>query len=319
MSSLRLLLKPVLAAPVVVQAASLMILACLAFSIMGGLIRSVSDSGMPVFEIVFLRNVAGLLFILPLFMKTGLGALKTKRIGFYTARSFFGFVSMLSWFYAITVLPLADAVALNFTAPIFTTILAIFVLKEVVGIRRGSAMIVGFLGAMIILRPGLEELSLGSYSAIFSAVTMACSVTCVKLLSRTESTSAIVAWTQILILPMSLIPAVMVWVTPTLDQLLAIGAIGVLATIGHLSFTKSFSLVDASIVMPFDFFRLIFSALIGFMFFMQEPDLYTYIGAAVIFASSIYIAIRETRVSVLAEKKEVAAQTAAETHAGPGR
>jgi drug/metabolite transporter (DMT)-like permease len=180
-------------------------------------------------------------------------------------------------------------------------------------------MIVGFLGAMIILRPGLEELSLGSYSAIFSAVTMACSVTCVKLLSRTESTSAIVAWTQILILPMSLIPAVMVWVTPTLDQLLAIGAIGVLATIGHLSFTKSFSLVDASIVMPFDFFRLIFSALIGFMFFMQEPDVYTYLGAAVIFASSIYIAIRETRVSALAEKKEVAAQTAAETHAGPGR
>ena len=319
MSAVRLLLKPFFSAPLVVQATSLMILACLVFSIMGGLIRSVADSGMPVFEIVFLRNVAGLMFILPMFMNTGLGALKTKRIGFYLSRSFFGFVSMLSWFYALTVLPLADAVALNFTAPIFTTILAIFVLREVVGIRRGSAMIVGFVGAMIILRPGLAEMSLGSYAAIMSAATMACSITCVKLLSRTEKTAAIVAWTQILILPMSLIPAIIVWVTPTVDQVLLILAIGLLATIGHLSFTKSFSLVDASIVMPFDFFRLIFAALIGFIFFAQEPDLYTYIGAAVIFASSIYIAIRETRVSALAQKKDIAAQTAAETHAGPGR
>ena len=293
-----------------------MIVACLVLSIMAGLIRSVSDSGLPLFQVVFLRNVAGLLFILPWFMKTGFRGLKTKRPGLFLGRSLFGFVSMVSWFYAVTVLPLADAVALNFTAPIFGTILAIFVLREVVGLRRGMAMLVGFAGAMIILRPGLTEMSLGSYSAILSAMTMACSMTFVKILGRTERTPVIVAWTQILILPMSLIPALFVWQTPTLEQVLTILAIGLLATIGHLCFTKSYSLADASVVMPFDFFRLIFSAIIGFIFFLQEPDLYTYIGAAIIFASSIYITIREARVSAAAAK-EVNVEAVVETRMGP--
>ena len=320
MSSVRLLLKPFLAAPLVFQAACLMIVSTFVLSLMGGLIRSVADSGLPLFEIVFLRNVAGLFFILPLFLKSGFSSLKTNRPWLYGFRSIVGFLSMFTWFYAVSVLPLADAVALNFTAPIFGTILAIFVLKEIVGIRRGTAMIVGFLGAMIILRPGLEEMSLGAYAAIFSAMTMACAATCVKILSRTETTTSIVAWTQIIILPMSCIPALFVWQMPTIDQVLIILAIGFLGTIGHLCFTKAFSLVDASVVMPFDFFRLIFSAIVGFMFFMQEPDIYTYIGAAVIFASSIYIAIRESRVSAAAAReKEAIANSIADTTIGPGR
>lgn len=317
---LRVLVKPFLNFSPVLQAAGLMIIACLFFSLMAGVIRYVSDSGMHIFQVVFLRNVAGILFFLPWFLQAGFGVLKTARIGAFGLRSLFGFASMLSWFYAVSVLPLADAVALNFTAPIFGTILAIVVLQEVVGIRRGAAMIVGFIGAMIILRPGLTELSVGSYSAIFSAVTMACSMTMVKLLSRSENTAAMVALNQILIIPMSLIPAIFVWETPTVEQLVAILIIGLLATIGHLCFTKAYTLADASIVMPFDFFRLIFSALIGFIFFMQEPDLFTYIGAAIIFASSIYIAIREARVSNArnnAKDKEILAQIKAETRSGP--
>ena len=322
MTSLRFLSKPLSQTSAVLQAIGLMIFACLVLSMMGGVIRFVADTGMPVFQIVFLRNVAGILFFLPWFFQSGLGVLKTKRIGAFGLRSLVGFASMLTWFYAVSVLPLADAVALNFTAPIFGTILAIVVLREAVGIRRSAAMVVGFVGAMIILRPGLSEMSPGAYSAIFSAMTMACSMVMVKLLSRTESTAAMVALNQILILPMSLIPAVFVWQTPTLEQLLAILLIGLLATLGHLSFTKAYSLADASVVMPFDFFRLIFSALIGFIFFMQEPDLFTYIGAAVIFASSIYVAVREARVSAetaRAKEKEVLAQTAAETRSGPAR
>jgi drug/metabolite transporter (DMT)-like permease len=319
MSPVRFVLKPFLAAPPVIQAASLMISACFFLSLMAGLIRQLSDSGMPVFEIVFLRNVAGLLFILPWFMKIGFSNLKTKRIGLFFGRSVFTITSMITWFYAVSVMPLADAVALNFTAPIFGTILAIFVLREVVGIRRGTAVIVGFMGAMIILRPGLSDMSLGSYAAILSAVTMAGAATFVKILSRTESTTAIVAWTQIIVLPVSFLPVLFVWETPTIEQLSYVLAIGLFATLGHLSFTKAYSIADASVVMPFDFFRLIFSALIGFIFFMQEPDVFTYIGAAIIFASSIYIAIRESRVSSLANKKDVAAQTEAETRTGAPR
>ena len=322
MVPLRVLIKPFSQTSPVLQAISLMIFACSMLAIMGGMIRFLADSGMPVFQIVFLRNAAGLLFFIPWFFQAGLGVLRTKRIGAYGLRSLVGFASMLSWFYAVSVLPLADAVALNFTAPIFGTVLAVVILRETVGIRRSIAMVVGFIGAMIILRPGLSEMSSGAYAAIFSAMTMAGSMVMVKLLSRTESTAAMVALNQILILPMSLIPAIFVWQTPTVEQLLAILFIGLLATLGHLSFTKAYSLADASVVMPFDFFRLIFSALIGFIFFLQEPDLFTYIGAAVIFASSTYIAIRESRVSAAAtraKQKEILAQTAAEARSGPIR
>ncbi len=322
MAIFRIPFKTILQKSPVLRAIGLMVFACFILSVMAGEIRFVADTGMPIFQIVFLRNVAGLLFFLPWLAQVGFGGLKTERIGAFGLRSLLGFASMLSWFYAVSVLPLADAVALNFTAPIFGTILAIIFLKEVVGIRRGTAMVVGFLGAMIILRPGFSDLSIDAYSAIVSAITMASSMIMVKLLSRTESITAMVALNQLLVLPMSLIPALFVWETPTIEQLLAILFIGFLATVGHLAFTKAYSLADASVVMPFDFFRLIFSALIGFIFFMQEPDLLTYVGAAVIFASSIYIAIRESRVSAAQareKEKEVLVQTAAETRSGPTR
>ncbi|MBL4906052.1 MAG: DMT family transporter [Sneathiella sp.] len=274
-----------------------MIIGCAFLAILGGLIRSMSDSGMPVFEIVFLRNLAGLIVLAPWFMKNGISGLKTQRPKLFLIRGFFGFASMLAWFYTVSVIPLAEAVALNFTAPIFGTLLAIIVLKEVVRLRRWMAILVGFIGAMIILRPGAIEMSMGAYAAIFAAATMACSVTCVKMLSATESTPSIVAWTQIIILPMSLIPALLVWQTPTIDQLILIVGIGICATLGHLFFTRAFALADSTYVLPFDFSRLVFSAIIGFAFFSQEPDAYVWIGAAVIFISSIYIAMREAKLN----------------------
>src|SRR5690606_14582741 len=118
MAFIRFLISPFYKISPVLQAAILMIIACLVLSAMAGLIRFMADTGMHTFEIVFLRNLAGLLYFLPWFFRNGLGVLKTKRIGAYCLRSFVGFFSMVSWFYAISVLPLADAVALNFTAPI---------------------------------------------------------------------------------------------------------------------------------------------------------------------------------------------------------
>jgi len=291
------MLRPVTEAPAALQAALLMIIGCVFLAVLSGLIRQLSDSGMHVMEIVFLRNVAGLLVLLPWFLKNGPSAMKTKRPGLYFVRGFFGFASMVAWFIAVTTIPLAEAVALNFTAPIFGTLLAIFILKEVVRLRRWMAILVGFAGAMVILRPGTLEMNFGTYAALFAAGTMACSITCVKMLSSTESTPAIVAWTQIIIIPMSLIPAIFVWTMPTLEQLLIVAAIGFSATMGHLFFTRAYSLADATYVMPFDFSRLVFSAIIGFVFFAQEPDIYVWIGAAIIFASSVYIAMREAKLS----------------------
>ncbi|GLQ07955.1 DMT family transporter [Sneathiella chinensis] len=291
--------------------------ACFFLAVLGGLIKGLSNTGMHVFEIVLLRNLAGLVALAPWFIRTGGKGLKTQRFGLFSIRSFFGFVSMLSWFYAVTVVPLAEAVALNFTAPIFGTLLAIIFLKEVVRLRRWIAILVGFAGAMIILRPGAIELNPGTYAAIISAATMACSVTCVKKLSATESSPAIVAWTQILIIPMSLVPALFVWQTPTLEQMYYVVGMGVCATLGHLMFTRAFSLADATYVMPFDFFRLVFAAVIGFMFFSQQPDMFVWIGAAVIFVSAVYIAYREARTASERRRADLEGTIKAQAKAGP--
>ncbi|WP_169566095.1 DMT family transporter [Sneathiella limimaris] len=288
-------IRPFTNAPAAIQAAILMVIGCFFLAGLGGFIKYLSDTGMHVLEIVFLRNLAGLVVLIPWFMKNGVSAMKTKRPGLYAVRSIFGFVSMVSWFAAVTIIPLAEAVALNFTAPIFGTILAIVVLHEVVRIRRWAAIAVGFIGAMIILRPGAIEPSAGTYLALFAAVTMACSITCVKMLARTESTPAMVAWVQLIILPMSLVPALFVWQMPTLEDLIIVAAMGLCGTFGHLFMTRAYAVADATFVMPFDFSRLVFSAIIGFIFFAQEPDVYVWIGAAVIFASSVYIAMREAK------------------------
>lgn len=290
-------------APAAFQAAIMMVIGCFFLAALSGLIKYLSNSGMHVFEIVFLRNVAGLFVILPLFLRNGFGTMRTKRPGLFFIRAIFGFVSMICWFAAITTIPLAEAVALNFTSPIFGTLLAIFILREVVRLRRWAAIIIGFLGAMIILRPGAIDPSTGTYLALISAATMACSITCVKMLSRTESTPVMVAWAQIIILPMSLIPALFVWQMPSWEDMVVVAGMGICATIGHLFFTRAYAIADATYVMPFDFSRLIFAAIIGFFFFGQEPDSFVWLGAAVIFASSVYIAMREAKAGQMVVKK----------------
>lgn len=295
-----------------------MVVACLFLSGLGGMIREVSDSGMPVFQIVFLRNVAGLLVLSPWFFKHGFSGLKTARPGLHLLRSLTGFMAMLTWFYAVSSIALADAVALNFTAPLFGTLLAIVILKETVRLRRWIAIIIGFLGAMIILRPGMIEMSSGVMAALVSAGFMAASITSVKMLSKSESVPAIVAWTQIIIMPMSAIPALLVWQNPSLEQWAWIGGIGLFATMGHLCFTRAFSLADATFVMPFDFFRLIFSAVIGYVFFVQTPDIYTWIGGCIIFASAVYIAYRESAVGKIETLKQATPEQV-EVAARPGQ
>jgi drug/metabolite transporter (DMT)-like permease len=295
MSLVQAVSHPLAKAPAALQAAILMIVGCLFLSVLSGLIKYLSETGMHVFEIVFLRNLAGLIALAPWFLKYRLSGLRTGRPLLILMRGMTGFAAMLAWFYAITVIPLADAVALNFTAPLFGTILAIVVLKEVVRLRRWVAIVVGFAGAMIILRPGTIDMNPGAWAAVASAGAMAGSIICVKLLSRTESTPSIVAWAQIVILPLAFIPALLVWQMPDGHQLLVIAGMGVSATLGHLCFTRSYALAEATYVLPFDFFRLIFSAMIGFLFFTQVPDIFVWIGGAVIFASTIYIAVRESR------------------------
>ena len=284
------------ALPGIVQGALYMTAAALCFSLMNVLVRGLSASFDPL-QIAFFRNFFALVFMLPWLMRVGFGGLRTKRLHLHLWRSVAALGAMMFWFYAIALLPLAEAVSLNFTVPLFATAGAAVFLGEVVRARRWSATIVGFLGVLVILRPGFAALDPAMALPILAAVFMATSTLMVKSLSRSETPGAIVLYMNLLMTPLSLIPALLVWRSPDWPALGLLALVGLLAVGAHLALTRAYSKADASAVVPFDYARLPFVAVLAYLIFGQVPDLWTWVGAAVIVASAVYIARREARVA----------------------
>ncbi len=280
--------------PQPVVAALYMLAATVLFSIMVASVRHVS-SEVASFEIVFFRNLLGIFIIGPIIARRGLGFLRTTRLRLYAWRAAFGLGSMFMWFYAITVTPIAEAVALSFTSPLFVTVIAVFFLHEKVGAPRWIATAIGFGGAMIVLRPGIAEVTTGHMLLIASSILMAVSIVSIKMLARTESPERIVAYMVIIFTPVSLIPALFVWEWPSLNAWFWLFVVAGAGTFAHIAFTRALSKADASAVMPLDFMRLPATAVIGYLAFSEIPDVWTFTGAVVIFVSSVYIARRENQ------------------------
>jgi drug/metabolite transporter (DMT)-like permease len=302
--------------PQSLQATVYMIIACAVFAAMSGLIRHISEH-VPALEIAFFRNLFGLLVLAPWFWRNGFRALKTTRLGLYVVRTSVGVVTMSLWFVGVTLVPLAEATALSFTAPMFGTILAVFMLGEKVRFRRWTATLIGFAGAMIILRPTVSTIEPGTIMVLLSACTMATASIFVKKLMATDSPAQAVAWTGIMMVPLSLVPALFVWIWPSWESILWLILLGGIATVGHLSLSKAFSLSDVTAVLPYDFTRLPFAALIGYLAFSQVPDFWTWVGAAVIFSSSVYISYREAKLKP-GDKAPIAATAGASRSANGG-
>ena len=270
----------------------LMLGSTLLFAAMHASIRHLSADLHP-FEMAFFRNVFGLLFVVPWIVRYGLVLLRTERIGLHLVRTAFNLMAMLSFFYALSITPLSEVTALGFTAPIFTTVLAVLVLREVVGPRRWAAIAIGFVGTLIILRPGFHEVGAGQLLTLFSSLAWACALMAIKTLSRTESSVTIIAYMGLLMIPASLVPAVFVWQWPVGAQWWWLVAIGLLGGAGQLCMTEALKQADTSVVMPIDFCKLIWVAVIAYLAFGEIPGLYTWLGGAVIFSSTMYIAYRE--------------------------
>lgn len=275
---------------------ALMLLAALGFSFMNVLIRWTSGE-LHSFQIAFFRNLFGLVFMLPWLIKFGWRSFKTDRIGLFIIRALLGLFSMFCYFWGITVLPLAKAVALSFTVPLFVTIGAAVFLKEDVNGRRWAAVLVGFIGTLIILRPSIDGDLFASLVVIASSVTMAASVLVIKSLSRTEDANVIVMYMVLLMTPLSLPVAMTVWQWPTIETWLLVALMGFLGSFAHLMFTSSLKMSDVSIVMPFDFARLPFIIVLAWLVFDQSVDEWTLIGAGIVFASGVYIARREAQLN----------------------
>jgi drug/metabolite transporter (DMT)-like permease len=273
-----------------------MFLAGLCFSGMHASIRYVGQDLHP-FEIAFFRNLFGLLALSPLFLRYGFAPLKATRPGLLSIRAVLNLGAMLAFFSALTLAPLADVAALGFTAPIFATALAIPVLGETVGWRRTAAIAVGFLGAMIIIRPGFSEIDLGHGLVLVSSLLWAVAMLVIKQISKTDSSLTITLYMGIMLTPLSLPFALAVWIWPQPHHWVWLVGIGILGGLAQLGLTEALRRGETAVVMPMDFFKLLWAALLGFFIFGQQPGLYTVLGGLVIFGAATYIALRETRLS----------------------
>ena len=283
----------------VMRGVVMMCISSVAFAAMHFAIKVVSAELEP-FQVAFFRNLFGLAFLIPVIVGSGLAQMKTKRIWLHAVRGVLNIAAMLMFFTALSVTPLAKVTALAFSAPIFIAVLSVVALGEKLRLRRWLAIFISFIGMLIIIRPGVVALDTGALLVLGSAAIWAVVMAIVKVLSRTESSVAIVAWMGIFLSVFSLPPALMVWRDPTLWAWGWLIFIGFSGSIAQVAISQSLKETDPGAVMPFDFLRLIWAALLAFWFLGETPDQYTLIGAAVIFSSGLYIAHRER----LASKRE---------------
>jgi drug/metabolite transporter (DMT)-like permease len=271
---------------------ALMFLGTFFVAAMIGSIRYVSATLHP-FEIALFRNVFALVVVLPWFYRYGIAPLRTQHFGLHGLRALFNIIAMLCFFYAVSIAPLSEVTALGFTSPIFATVLAALVLGEIVHARRWVSIAVGFLGAMIILRPGFAAVGLGQMLALFSAMAWSCALMVIKTLGRTDSSATIISYMGLLMVPLSLVPALFVWQWPDLYMWGWLIAIGVLGGLGQFCVTEALRQADTAVVMPIDFFKLVWVTVIAYLAFSEHLDLYTWIGGAVIFASAVSLVYRD--------------------------
>ncbi|MBX3688871.1 MAG: DMT family transporter [Dokdonella sp.] len=278
------------------RAVLLMVASTVCFGSMAVLIRIASKQLHP-FEIAFLRSFFGALAALPLLWRNGLATLHTDRIGFYVVRCAIGAVAMLAGFWAIAHLPLAQAIALSYSSPLFVTIGAVIFLGELVRRRRWSAVIAGFIGVLVIVRPGTDGFTAASLVALFSALCSGAVTISIKFLARRDPPDTIVVLTTWLWVPLSLPAAVLVWQWPTADLLPLLIALGMLGTAGQYLWTHALKLAEASTLAPLSYLQLVFVSVLAWWLFNETPDEWTVAGAAIVIGASFYIARREAKLA----------------------
>ena len=278
-----------------------MILATLLFSIMHASIKHISSDIHP-FEVAFFRNLFGLLVIAPWFIKYGIKPLITNKIKLHFLRSVFNVIAMLTFFYALSVSPLAEVASLSFTAPLFATLLAIIFLGEKIGIRRSAAIIIGFIGAAIIVNPDYKTINIGHMCVLISASIWSVSLIFIKILGKTESSVTITSYMVLFMIPLSAIAASFYWIMPSLNDLLVLAIIGITGTYAQMLLAQALKEEDTVVIMPFDFLKLVWAVLIGYLIFSEVPQVNTWIGSIIIFSSTLYVAYRERKIPPKVDK-----------------
>ncbi len=253
--------------------------------ILGGTIHPV--------EMVFFRYCVGTVILIPVFWRAGRTLMTTQRLPLHIGRGVIAGIGQAGAFYAVVHLMLADATAVQFSRPLFMTLLAVFVLGETVGWRRWAATFIGFSGVIVMVRPGHAGLDIAWIVALATALMFAVAMILIRKLAQTEPTTRILFYYHLTGLGFFVAPAIWVWRTPVGEEWFFLVSIGVLTTLAMVCYVRGLAVGEASIVGPMEYTRLIYAAFLGYFFFAEVPLIWTWFGAAIIVASAFYIARRE--------------------------
>lgn len=267
------------------------------FTLMAVAVRQLEGAMHP-FEIMVFRSFGALLFLAPFVLRLGRSAFATARPGLQLFRNSVHFAAQLGWVTGVILLPLAEVFAIEFTTPIWATLMAVLFLGERLNRGRIVAVGMGFLGILVILRPGAAPIDIGALAVLGAAVGFAVTLTTTKSLTRTDSAITILLYMSLLQLPIGALLAAFVWVTPNAIQLfwlLMVGAVGLTA---HYCTARALALADATIVVPMDFMRLPLIVLVGYLLYAETADPLVLLGAAMIFGGNYYSIRREQRRSL---------------------
>ncbi|RED54222.1 DMT family transporter [Aestuariispira insulae] len=273
-----------------------MMASMLTFAVMDALIKHLGHD-YPVTQIVFFRCLAAMIPVgILLYRAGGLKILKTEQPGLHLLRALFGMTAMYCVFTSFTLMPLADAIAINFSAPLFMTLLSIPLLGEKVGLHRLGAVLAGFAGVVIIMAPGAEVIGDGTWIALTGAFFIALAMITVRKLSRKDHVVAITTYFTLAgIIVGAIGVGIQGWRTPPLEDFILLMMVGILGGIAQFSMTSAFRLAELSVVAPFEYTQILWGAIIAYLFWQEAPDTRLYAGAVFIAASGLYIMHRETR------------------------
>lgn len=270
--------------------------AAFGFSIMVLLVKIVGER-LNVTQILIVRQIVMMLIVLPKVLNHFPGCLKTGRLDLQITRVVFALIAMLCGFYAVINMPLADAIAIGFAKSFFVTIFAIWILKEVVGIRRWMAVAIGFVGVLVMMRPGLDGYDPNSLLALVGAAAAGLVMVIIRKLSYTDKPITTLSYQAFLVAVCVALPAWYFWQPPTLLEWGLMIVIGIISYVAQMLNIYAYSWGEASMLASLDYIRLLYATFFGWLIFDTLPGTYTWIGALVIICASLYTVHRERKVN----------------------
>ncbi len=261
-------------------------------SFMGAGVKLLSDDLHPII-ICFYRCLMGLIIITPFVARNNFKALQTDNMRLQIFRALINIISMICWFSAIGMMHFEKATALGFTTPLFTTVLAVLILGEVIRFHRTAALLLGFVGILIIIRPGYMPFEFGTILMLIASFSFSFVLIFVKKLSATDSSLTIIFYHLLYMTPAFFILSFFYWESINFNQLIIFILMGASGLLSHWCLAQAFKMSDTTFVMPLQFTKLIWASLIGLFIFSEQPDIWTWIGGVIIFISVVYITYRE--------------------------